>query len=115
MVILGGLGNIWGVIAGGLLLGFVDRSLRLDPGCIHGIGEALNNQACSSWTWPLAQLIFGIALVVMMLVRPEGLFPSARGRPSCTPRRRTRASSSRSARRSWTSNDDRQTSSRRAR
>ncbi len=28
----------------------------------------------------LADLVFGLSLVIMMLVRPEGLFPSARQR-----------------------------------
>ena len=29
-------------------------------------------------------LLYGIALVAMMLLRPEGLFPSRRGAASCT-------------------------------
>ena len=80
MIILGGLGNIGGVIAGGLLLGFVDRVLfDWISGFIHGIGEAINNQDLQFMDVSRSrQLIFGIALVVMMLVRPEGLFPSAR-------------------------------------
>jgi branched-chain amino acid transport system permease protein len=80
MIILGGLGNIGGVVAGGLLLGFVDRVLfDWISGFIHGIGEAINNQDLRFMDVSRSrQLIFGIALVVMMLVRPEGLFPSAR-------------------------------------
>ena len=80
MIILGGLGNIGGVIAGGLLLGFVDRVLfDWISGIIHGVGGAINNQDLQFMDVSRSrQLIFGIALVLMMLVRPEGLFPSAR-------------------------------------
>jgi branched-chain amino acid transport system permease protein len=82
MIILGGLGNIGGVIAGGLMLGFVDRVLfDWISGLVHGIGEAIGNQDLRLMDVSRSrQLIFGVALVVMMLVRPEGLFPSARVR-----------------------------------
>ena len=80
MIILGGLGNIGGVIAGGLLLGGVDRILfDWVSGIVHGIGAAIQNQDLQLMDVSRSrQLIFGVALVVMMLVRPEGLFPSAR-------------------------------------
>jgi len=82
MIILGGLGNIGGVIAGGLMLGFVDRILfDWINGFVHGLGSAIGNQDLAIMDVSRSrQLIFGIALVVMMLVRPEGLFPSARVR-----------------------------------
>jgi branched-chain amino acid transport system permease protein len=82
MIILGGLGNIGGVIAGGLMLGFVDRILfGWISDLVHGIGGAISNQDLQFMDVSRSrQLIFGIALVVMMLVRPEGLFPSARVR-----------------------------------
>jgi len=82
MIILGGLGNIGGVIAGGLLLGFVDRILfDWINGLVHGVGAAIGNQDLAIMDVSRSrQLIFGLALVVMMLVRPEGLFPSARVR-----------------------------------
>jgi branched-chain amino acid transport system permease protein len=80
MIILGGLGNIGGVIAGGVLLGGVDRILfDWVSGIVHGIGAAINNQDLQFMDVSRSrQLIFGVALVFMMLVRPEGLFPSAR-------------------------------------
>jgi branched-chain amino acid transport system permease protein len=80
MIILGGLGNIGGVIAGGLLLGGVDRILfDWISGIVHGIGAAIGSQDLQLMDVSRSrQLIFGVALVVMMLVRPEGLFPSAR-------------------------------------
>lgn len=82
MIILGGLGNIGGVIAGGILLGFTDRILFdwISNG-VHRIGDLIGNQDLRLMDVSRSrQLIFGIALVVMMLVRPEGLFPSARVR-----------------------------------
>ncbi len=80
MIILGGIGNIGGVIAGGLLLGGVDRVLfDWISGIVHGIGAAIGNSDLQLMDVSRSrQIIFGIALVVMMLVRPEGLFPSAR-------------------------------------
>jgi branched-chain amino acid transport system permease protein len=82
MIILGGLGNIGGVIAGGLMLGFVDRVLfDWINGFVHGLGSAIGNQDLALMDVSRSrQLIFGVALVVLMLVRPEGLFPSARVR-----------------------------------
>jgi len=79
MIILGGLGNIGGVIAGGLLLGFVDRILfDWINGLVHGVGAAIGNQDLAIMDVSRSrQLIFGVALVAMMLLRPEGLFPSA--------------------------------------
>ena len=82
MIILGGLGNIGGVIAGGLMLGFIDRVLfDWINGFVHNLGSAIGNQDLAIMDVSRSrQLIFGVALVVLMLVRPEGLFPSARVR-----------------------------------
>jgi branched-chain amino acid transport system permease protein len=82
MIILGGLGNIGGVVAGGILLGFVDKVLfEWISGLIRGVGDAINNEDLRLMDVSRSRLlIFGISLVVMMLVRPEGLFPSARVR-----------------------------------
>ncbi|HEV8672328.1 MAG TPA: branched-chain amino acid ABC transporter permease [Candidatus Limnocylindria bacterium] len=82
MIILGGLGNIGGVIAGGLMLGFLDRILfDWINGFVHSLGGAIGNDDLRLMDVSRSrQLIFGITLVVMMLVRPEGLFPSARVR-----------------------------------
>jgi branched-chain amino acid transport system permease protein len=82
MIILGGLGNIGGVVAGGLMLGFVDKVLfEWISNVIRGVGEAIDNPDLRFMDVSRSRLlIFGISLVVMMLVRPEGLFPSARVR-----------------------------------
>ncbi len=80
MVIVGGMGNISGVIVGALLLEYLNLK-GLDK-----IGERVNdgidavgiNSAIDIPKYKF--LIFGTLLVVMMLFRPEGLIPSARRR-----------------------------------
>jgi len=73
MVILGGLGSIWGVVIGALVLSFIINTFIPDI----------------ARTWPqevglefdLTELsfgIFGFLLVIMMVLRPEGLIPERR-------------------------------------
>jgi len=82
MIILGGIGNIWGVIFGGVVLGFYDRVLTSEASnWLHGLGAVLNLPLVSPWlaTIDLTQYkfgIFGLALVILMLTRPEGIFPN---------------------------------------
>ena len=78
MVILGGLGSIWGVALGAVTLTFVNRYL---------IPDVLNDKAQSWFGFDLTQLsfsIFGFLLVIMMLVRPEGLLPERRRKMELT-------------------------------
>jgi branched-chain amino acid transport system permease protein len=72
MVVLGGMGNIWGVVAGAVILSFVPELLR------HYAGPAQEAIFRSVIIDPevLRMLIFGIALVLVMLYRPAGLLPS---------------------------------------
>ncbi len=87
MVILGGIGNVYGAIAGGLIIGSFDRILAEALNTpLHWIGDRIG------WTFlqehSLAQdrfLIFGLALVLIMLLRPGGLFPSERRRAELEP------------------------------
>jgi branched-chain amino acid transport system permease protein len=82
MVILGGLGNIWGVMAGGVLMASFDRIFaeRL-TGWVHQLGDAIGAPILHAVDFGSSRmLVFGLALVVMMLLRPEGIFPSARRR-----------------------------------
>jgi branched-chain amino acid transport system permease protein len=73
MVVLGGMGNVWGVIAGGLLLAYLDRE------GLANIGGWLNGNLGTSIDVPKYQYgIFGVIIVVVMLFRPQGLFPSRR-------------------------------------
>ena len=73
MVVLGGMGNIWGVILGALLLSFVPEVLRytVDPLQKAAFGRILVEPEV------LRMLVFGFALVLVMLFRPAGLLPSA--------------------------------------
>jgi branched-chain amino acid transport system permease protein len=87
MVILGGLGNIYGVIFGGLLIASFDRILaeRLNPP-LHWLGEKLGIQFLQDHDVTQDRLlVFGLALVLMMLLRPGGLFPSARRKAEMQP------------------------------
>jgi len=72
MVVLGGMGNIWGVIVGALLLSFVPEFLRhtVDPLQRALIGRVVIEPEV------IRMLLFGLALVLMMLFRPAGLWPS---------------------------------------
>jgi Branched-chain amino acid ABC-type transport system, permease components len=55
-VVIGGLGSLWGTLAGGVILGVA-----------QGIGAAIN---------PQYQILFGhLVFILIILVRPRGLFP----------------------------------------
>jgi branched-chain amino acid transport system permease protein len=89
MVILGGLGNMTGVLIGSLLIMGTDRLLLpqiatvlkgfMTTSVLPNVGnEALRDFLATSVDPIQMRLaLFGIVLVVMMLVRPEGLVPSA--------------------------------------
>ena len=72
MVVLGGMGNIWGVIVGALLLSFVPELLR------HTVGPMQHSLFGRMIVEPevIRMLLFGLALMLMMLFRPAGLWPS---------------------------------------
>ena len=93
MVILGGLGNITGVIVGGLAIMGADRlflpALKdfLTGLMEHTIlpslaGNPTLQAAVAQNADPILYrfLLFGLTLVIMMAVRPEGLLPSAQVR-----------------------------------
>ena len=73
MVVLGGMGNLWGVILGALLLSFVPEVLRytVEPLQKAAFGRMIVEPEV------LRMLVFGFALVLVMLFRPAGLLPSA--------------------------------------
>ncbi len=73
MVVLGGMGNIWGVILGALLLSFVPEILRWT---VTPVQEALFGRLVVE-PEVIRMLLFGLALVLVMLFRPAGLLPSA--------------------------------------
>ena len=73
MVVLGGMGNIWGVIVGALLLSFAPEVLRYT---VEPVQHALFGRMLVE-PEVIRMLLFGFALVLMMLFRPAGLIPSA--------------------------------------
>jgi branched-chain amino acid transport system permease protein len=89
MVILGGTGSITGVILGGLIIKVVDLLLldRLQS-VLNGVLQVtvfdnVQSQGVNLFLASLLDmtqyklLLFGVILVVMMLVRPQGLVPEA--------------------------------------
>jgi len=80
MVILGGMGNITGVVIGGMIILLFDRViLAQSTQLVRSLGQWLSVPGLQKvdlqlWRW----FFFGAALIIVMLLRPEGLFPSAR-------------------------------------
>lgn len=71
MVVLGGMGHIPGVILGAVLLVVLPEALRyLGPAQQMLFGRVLADPA------DLRLLVFGLALILVMLLRPSGLWPS---------------------------------------
>ncbi len=73
MIILGGLGSIWGVVLGAVVLSFINTNLI--PDVLNGVPSKLGLD------FDLTELgfgIFGFLLVIMMVLRPQGLIPERR-------------------------------------
>jgi branched-chain amino acid transport system permease protein len=86
MVVVGGLGSIWGVVVGAIVLSLINNYLL--PDVLHGLPSSLGLD------FDLSQItsgIYGFLLVIIMLLRPEGLLPSGprHGRHARTPMRRS--------------------------
>ncbi len=72
MVIIGGMGNIWGVILGAIALSMFNRyGLKQLNGVPDKFGLSFDVTAINYG-------IFGFFLLVMMVLRPEGFLPSSR-------------------------------------
>jgi len=75
MIVLGGMGNIPGVILGAVLLTVFPEALRyIGEFEQYALGRIVVDPA------DLRMLIFGIALIAIMIYRPAGLVPSKRRR-----------------------------------
>jgi len=80
MIVIGGMGNIPGVIVGGLILGGFDRVLTdTITDIFRNVGRMFSVSALIEVDFSrLRTLIYGTALVVLMIFRPEGILPSSR-------------------------------------
>jgi branched-chain amino acid transport system permease protein len=91
MVILGGMGNVWGAIAGAAFLTYLDKEglsnlagwfnerdfvlFQCDP----GVQDPTRPISAGCLNAPLLQTgIYGTILVLAMLFRPQGLIPEER-------------------------------------
>jgi branched-chain amino acid transport system permease protein len=76
MVVLGGMGHIPGVILGGLMLTVLPEAFRHGAGPVQQalFGKVLLDPEA------LRMLLFGLALIAVMLYRPAGLWPESRHR-----------------------------------
>ena len=79
MIILGGLGSIWGVVVGAIALSFINT--RLIPDVLNEVPSKLG------LNFDVTELgfgIFGFLLVIMMVLRPEGIIPERRRQAELT-------------------------------
>jgi branched-chain amino acid transport system permease protein len=74
MVVLGGMGHIPGVVLGGVILAALPEVLRhtVEPVQQALFGKVLVDAEI------LRQLLYGLAMVIIMLTRPAGLWPAPR-------------------------------------
>jgi branched-chain amino acid transport system permease protein len=68
MVILGGMGSVWGAIVGGMILAYLDQE------GLAKIGTAVGIDDVPKYSFG----IYGAIIVLMMLFRPTGLIPERR-------------------------------------
>jgi branched-chain amino acid transport system permease protein len=80
MIVFGGIGSVWGVVVGALLLQILQSWFLEDLSqWLHALGRLVN----VDWLQHVElassiELIFGFILVLMMLYRREGLIPATR-------------------------------------
>ena len=100
MVILGGMGNVWGVIAGAAFLAYLNTEGPRQHGRVAerellrcgGGAEAAKVISDGCVDVPAVSFgIYGIILVVVMLVRPYGLYPRGAAQAGVRGRRTRRA------------------------
>ena len=75
MVVLGGLGSIWGVVVGAIALSAINNYLL--PRVLYDVPGAVGLDFDLS---EISSGIYGFLLVIIMLLRPEGLLPDRRHR-----------------------------------
>ena len=73
MVVLGGMGNVWGVMVGALLIAWVNAA------GLPAFGDMVNGALGTNINFPSYNfLLFGGVLILMMLYKREGLLPESR-------------------------------------
>ena len=73
MVVLGGMGNVWGVMIGALFIAWVNST------GLPALGDKINSTFNTNINFPsYTFLIFGGLLILMMLFRREGILPESR-------------------------------------
>ncbi|NCV89470.1 MAG: ABC transporter ATP-binding protein, partial [Betaproteobacteria bacterium] len=75
MVVLGGIGHLPGVILGALLLAALPEVLRYIAGDIQNLTGGRIDAAI------LRQLLIALAMIGIMLLRPQGLWPGGLAQP----------------------------------
>ncbi len=84
MVVFGGIGSVWGVVVGALILQILQSWFLEDLSqWLHALGRLVD----VDWLQQVElassiELIFGLILVMMMLYRREGLIPATRPVPA---------------------------------
>jgi branched-chain amino acid transport system permease protein len=80
MVVLGGMGSVWGVVLGAVLLQLLQSwFLPALSDWLHAAGAAVGNAWLQGLDLVAAkELVFGSILVLMMLYRRDGLIPATR-------------------------------------
>jgi branched-chain amino acid transport system permease protein len=75
MVIIGGLGSVWGVMLGAMLLSYINQYLI--PDVLNSIPSSLGLNFSLT---DIGLGIYGFLLVLVMILRPQGLLPERRRR-----------------------------------
>jgi branched-chain amino acid transport system permease protein len=78
-VILGGAGSLGGALLGGFLVWYV-------PEWIRGLGELFGFEEIN--TTEYRYLVFGLVLILMMIFRPQGIWPNRRNAAEIADRRK---------------------------
>jgi branched-chain amino acid transport system permease protein len=78
MVILGGMGNIWGVIVGGAFLAYLNQEGLANTGAWINANIHVGSHHPNLDVPLYASGIYGLIILVVMLFRPEGMIPSRR-------------------------------------
>jgi branched-chain amino acid transport system permease protein len=84
MIVFGGIGSVWGVVVGALLLQMLQSWFLEDLSqWLHALGRLVDIEWLQHVELASSiELIFGVILVVMMLYRRDGLIPAIRRMPA---------------------------------